>query len=103
MGTVLLGAARRCVSLAVRQRLCFQHNGASTHYEDVWQWLKVTYPLRWSGCQELTVWFPQLLDLTPMSPPVKTPEGAHLWTTEDLMARLQATVTTANANMNGCV
>jgi hypothetical protein len=36
-------------------------------------------------------------------PPVETPEGAHLWNTEDLMARLQATVTTADAKMNGLV
>jgi hypothetical protein len=36
-------------------------------------------------------------------PPVETPEGAHLWATEDLMARLQATVTTADTNMNGRV
>jgi hypothetical protein len=93
------------VPLAVRQVLWFQHDGAPAHYgEGVQQWLNATCPGRWIGCGGLIAWPLLLSDLTPM--------GFFLWghlkeqvyavpprTMKDLMARLQAPVTTVNANM----
>jgi hypothetical protein len=93
------------VPLAVRQRLWFQHDGAPAHYgEDVRQCLNATYPRRWIGCEGLIARPPRSPDLTPMEfflwgnlkeqiyavPP---------WTSEDFVARLQAAVTTVDANM----
>jgi hypothetical protein len=53
--------------LALRQRLCFQRDGAQVHYrEDVWQWLKATYPEYWT---------PNAMLLAPDPTPTNFPFG----------------------------
>jgi hypothetical protein len=55
------------VSLALRQRLWFQNDGAPAHYgEDVRQWMNVTYPGRYIIRGRPIEWPPRLPDLTPM-------------------------------------
>jgi hypothetical protein len=102
--TVLAGLLED-VPLAVSQRLWFQHNGAQTHYgDDVRQWLNATYPGRWIGRGGPIAWPPWSPDLTPIN--------FFLWghlkeqvyavpprTIEDLAAKLQAAMTTVDANM----
>jgi hypothetical protein len=102
--TVLPGLLQD-VPLAVRQRLWFQHDGAPAHYgEDIWQWLNETYPGRWIGRGGPIAW--------PFRSPDPTPVDFFLWgyvkeqvyavparAIEDLVARLQAAVTTVDANM----
>jgi hypothetical protein len=93
------------VPLTVRQRLWFQHDGAPAHYrEDVRQCLNATYPGRWIEGAAPIAW--------PLWSPDPTPMDFFLWghlkeqvytvpsrTIEDLVARLQAAVTTVDANM----
>jgi hypothetical protein len=77
------------VPLAVRQKLWFQHDGTPAHFgEDVRQWLNATYPGRWIRCGGPIAWRPQSPDLTSMAPRA----------VEVLVARLQAAVTTVDAN-----
>jgi hypothetical protein len=39
------------VPVAMKQKVCFQHDGAPAHYgEDVQQWSSATYQGRWNGC-----------------------------------------------------
>jgi hypothetical protein len=91
--------------LAVRKRFWFQQDGAPAHYgEDVRQWLKATFPGRWIGSGGTISWLPLSPELTPMIFfPVGAPEEPSLRSPsqdfEDLVASLQETVTTVDANM----
>jgi hypothetical protein len=92
-------------TLAVRQRLWFQYDGALAHCgKDVWQWLDVTYPRRWTGHRALTAWPPWLLDLTLKIIFLWGHKKRHIYavsmrTVKDLMVRLQAALTTVHANI----
>jgi hypothetical protein len=76
--TVLPGLHEN-VPLAVKQKLWFQHGGASARYgEDVQQWVNATCPGRWIGRGGPIAWLPQSSDLTSMDFLVGTPEGGSL-------------------------
>jgi hypothetical protein len=92
------------VPLAASQRLWFQHDGAPAHYgEDVRPWLNATYPGRWIGRGGPIAWPPRSPDLTPMDFSLWGQLEEQVYavpprTIEDLVARLQAAVTTVDAN-----
>jgi hypothetical protein len=106
--TVLLGCLED-MTLTVRQCLWFQNDGAPANSgEDVRQWLKVAYSRRWTGCRRPIAWPLRSPDLTPMDFVLWGHLKEHVYavhptTIEDVMARLQVTVTTVDSNMLRCV
>jgi hypothetical protein len=90
---------------AVMQRLWFKHDGAPAHYgEDIRQCLKATHTGRWIGRGGPISWPPRLPDLTPMDFFLweQLKEQVHAVpprTIKDLVTRLQAALTTVEANM----
>jgi hypothetical protein len=93
------------VPLAVRQRLWFQNEGAAAYYgEDVRQLLNATYRGRWIASEGSNAGPPQSPDLTPMDFFLWGHLKEHVYallprTIEDLVARLEAAVTTVDGNM----
>jgi hypothetical protein len=58
--------------LAMRQRLWFQHDAASAHYEEHGrQWLNATYTGRWTGRRGPITWSSRSLHLSSMIPPTR--------------------------------
>jgi hypothetical protein len=102
--TVLPGLLE-VVTLAARQRLWFQQDGAPARYEeDIIQWLKPAYPERCIRSRGPISCPPRSSDLTPTDFLLPGHLKGHGYavpprTIEDLVARPQAAVTTADANM----
>jgi hypothetical protein len=81
---------------------------SSALWGNVRQWLNATYPERWTGRGELIAWPRRSPDIIPTDFLLWGHLKEHVYTVplrtnEDLVARLQAAVTTTVANMLGHV